>query len=60
MRALREGSGVFGGTFGGAVERLPLVVPLGLHVHLVVLAVGRVRGGVGAAVLVHGELAVRV
>lgn len=47
-------------TFGGAVNGRPLVVPLGLDVHVVVLAVRRARGGVRGAVLLLRQLAVRV
>lgn len=40
-------------TFRCAVDGLPLVVPLGLDVDVIVLAVGGVGGGVGGAVLIH-------
>lgn len=60
--ALQRGSPLCPGslTFGGAVHGAPGRVPLALGLHPVVLAVGRVRGRVGAALLVQGQLAVRV
>lgn len=45
-------------TFRCAVNGLPLVVPLGFDIDVVVLAVGGVGGGVGGAVFVHRQLAV--
>lgn len=47
-------------TFRGAVDRLPLVVPLGLHVDIVVFTVGRMGRGVRGTVLIRRQLTIRV
>ena len=47
-------------TFRSAVDRLPLVIPLGLSINVVVFTVGRMGRRVRGTVLVHRQLTVRV
>lgn len=47
-------------TFRGTMNRLPFIVPLGLDVNVIILAVRWMGGGVGGAVFIHWQLTVWV